>query len=131
MLSCILSFYVFLNGLHATNLRANYEQFSLKIWEKLKPASLNFNITGSYKRGCIHGYNKKLIKTLVQPPQMVACAPLVAHFVIRSGIQHVHSEMKEEAANEVITILWIPQAGGSFPELKSFAPQSHGGSPYF
>ena len=38
--SCILSFSVFLNRLHATNLSTNEKQFSLKIWEKLRTVSL-------------------------------------------------------------------------------------------
>jgi len=29
-----------------------YEQFSLKLWEKLKTASLNLDFTCSYKKGC-------------------------------------------------------------------------------
>ena len=53
MLSCMLSFYVFLNGLHDTSLGANQEQFSLKSWENLRIASLCLNFTGSYRKGSV------------------------------------------------------------------------------
>ena len=52
ILSSILPVYTFINDLHVTNSRTNYEQFSLKICEKLRSANLNLNFTGSFKKEC-------------------------------------------------------------------------------
>ena len=53
MLSFISSFYEFLKRLGSANLRLNQEQFSLKIFEKLKTASLNLIFTCSYEKSVI------------------------------------------------------------------------------
>ena len=52
MLPCMLSFYV---GLIATNLRTNQQQYSLRIWGKLRIASLSLNFTGSYEKSVQSG----------------------------------------------------------------------------
>ena len=44
----LFSYYIFLDCLRPTNFKTNLEQFSTKVWEKLRAASLNLNFTGSY-----------------------------------------------------------------------------------
>ena len=56
-----MSFYVFLTYLHASNLRAKHDQLSIKILEKLRTASLNLDVSGSYKKYCKYSLSPNAI----------------------------------------------------------------------
>ena len=47
-MSCISSFYVFLKGVHATNLKKNLKNSASKSGANVKRASLSLNFTSSY-----------------------------------------------------------------------------------
>ena len=62
----VVSNIAFLNGLQTTSLRTDQEHFSLKIWEKLRTASLDLNFTGSNKKNSVLS-PKKVMENAMTP----------------------------------------------------------------